>query len=171
MTQIPDKMARFKLPGKPLAKRLLRPFIYEEPISLDDKQLVIPGLGDMVGVVHAFMAIPYVVSIGAFIGWYASGLREPIALIVAVVSLVVALSMHYATKKMKHTQFTVFDREKGTVSFPKGLFSSGVMEGPWEDWSTRLWVQSTSVGAAQHTLSIVYFPTAAWTCSQLPCSV
>ena len=65
MTQKRDKMARFKLPGKPLPKRLLRPFIYEEPISIDDKQLVIPGLGDRVGVVIFLMAFPYVVALGS----------------------------------------------------------------------------------------------------------
>jgi hypothetical protein len=60
---------------------------------------------------------------------------------------------------MKHNQFTVFDREKGTISFPKGMFQKGTLEGLWEDWSARLWVQSTSVGAAQHTLSRVHLPT------------
>jgi hypothetical protein len=78
---------------------------------------------------------------------------------VTLLALIVAVTMHYASKRMKHNQFTIFDREKGTVTFPRGMFQSGVLEGPWEDWSARLWVQSTSVGAADHTLSLVHLPT------------
>ncbi|MCU7843221.1 MAG: hypothetical protein KZQ93_05210 [Candidatus Thiodiazotropha sp. (ex Monitilora ramsayi)] len=159
MAQKKQKKPFFKLPGKPLPKRLLRPFVYEEPVSLDDKRLVILGLGDRVEAIQGFMILPYVIALGGGVGWFATGFREPIALIVAIVALAIALLMHYASKRMKHNQFTVFDREKGTVSFAKGLFSSGLLEGPWEDWSARLWIQSTSVGAAQHTLSIVHLPT------------
>jgi hypothetical protein len=147
------------MPGKPLPKRVLRPFIYGEPVSIDDKQYVILGLGDRVEFVIFLMAFPYVIALGGGLGWLATGLREPIALIVAIAALIVAITMHYASKRMKHNQFTVFDREKGIVSFPKGLFSSEVTEGPWEDWSARLWIQSTSVGAPQHTLSLVHLPT------------
>ncbi len=53
-----------KLPGKPLPKRLLRPFIYEEPVSIDDKQYVILGLGDRVGIVEGLMIFPYVIALG-----------------------------------------------------------------------------------------------------------
>ncbi len=154
-----NKRLWFKLPGKPLPKRLLRPFVYGEPVSIDDKQYVILGLGDRVEFVIFLMAFPYVIALGGGVGWLATGLREPIALIVAIVALVIALTMHYVSKRMKHNQFTVFDREKGTITFPKGMFQRGVLEGPWEDWSARLWVQSTSVGAADHTLSLVHLPT------------
>jgi hypothetical protein len=77
---------------------------------------------------------------------------------ITLLALIIGVTMHYASKHMKHNQFTVFDREKGTVTFPKGMFQRGVLEGPWEEWSARLWVQSTSVGAAQHTLSLVHLP-------------
>jgi hypothetical protein len=48
---------------------------------------------------------------------------------------------------------------KALSAFWKGLFSSEVTEGPWEDWSARLWVQSSYAGAAEHTLSLVHLPT------------
>jgi hypothetical protein len=138
---------------------MLRPFVYGEPVSIDDKQYVILGLGDRVGVVIFLMAFPYAIAFGGALFWAAFHFNQPIALSVSLISLAIALTMHYASKRMKHNQFTVFDREKGIVSFPKGLFSSEVTEGPWEDWSARLWIQSTSVGAPQHTLSLVYLPT------------
>lgn len=153
------KKLLYKLPGKPLPKRLLRPFSYGEPVSLDDKQYVILGLGDRVGIVEGLMIIPYVIAVGGGLGWFATRLQEPIALIVAIVALVVAITMHYTSKRMKHNQFTVFDREKGTVTFPRGMFQKGVLEGPWENWSARLWVQSSYAGAAEHTLSLVHLPT------------
>jgi hypothetical protein len=58
------KKLLYKLPGKPLPKRLLRPFSYGEPVSIDDKQYVILGLGDRVGVVEFLMAFPYVIALG-----------------------------------------------------------------------------------------------------------
>lgn len=78
---------------------------------------------------------------------------------IATIALIIGIAMHYVSTRIKHNQLTIFDREKGTVTFPKGLFSPGNYEGPWGDWSARLWIQSTSVGAAQHTLSIVHLPT------------
>jgi hypothetical protein len=162
------KRRRFKLPGKPLPKRLLRPFVYGEPVSIDDKQYVILGLGDRVGVVEFLMAFPYVISLGGgviiAISWFSQKVTSwsdfdiPLPEI-TLIALIIGVAMHYASKQMKHNQFTVFDRDKGLVSFPKGLFSNEVTEGPWEDWSARLWIQSTSVGAPQQTLSLVYLPT------------
>jgi hypothetical protein len=153
------KKLLYKLPGKLLPKRLLRSFIYEEPVSIDDKQYVILGLGDRVGVVEFLMAFPYVIALGGGVIWSAFHFNQPIALSVSLVSLAIALTMHYTSKRMKHNQFTVFDREKGTITFPKGMFQKGVLEGPWEDWSARLWVQSSYAGAAEHTLSLVHLPT------------
>ncbi len=167
MTAQKTKRRRSKMPGKPLPKRLLRPFIYGEPVSIDDKQYVILGLGDRVGVVQGLMIFPYVIALGGAIiaiSWLSQKVTSwsdfdiPLPEI-TLLSLIIALIMHYASKRMKHNQFTVFDREKGIVSFPKGLFSSEVTEGPWEAWSARLWIQSTSVGAPQHTLSLVHLPT------------
>jgi hypothetical protein len=54
----------YKLPGNPLPKRLLRPFSYGEAVSINDKQYVILGLGDRVGVVRGFMIFPYVIALG-----------------------------------------------------------------------------------------------------------
>jgi hypothetical protein len=160
MTKNRKKKLWFKLPGKPLPKRLLRPFSYGEPFSLDDKQYVILGLGVRVGIVEGLMIIPYVIAVGGGLGWFATRLQEPIALIVAIVAMVVAITMHYVSKRMKHNQFTIFDREKGTVTFPRGMFQKGVLEGPWEDWSARLWVQSFYAGAAEHTCPLFICPPA-----------
>jgi hypothetical protein len=64
MTKKRSKKLWFKLPGKPLPKRLLRPFSYGEPVSIDDKQYVILGLGDRVGIVTGLMIFPYVIALG-----------------------------------------------------------------------------------------------------------
>jgi hypothetical protein len=162
------KKLLYKLPGKPLPKRLLRPFSYGEPVSLDDKQYVILGLGDRVGVVVGLMIIPYVIAAGGgliiAISWISQKVTSwsdfdiPLPE-VTLLALIIAVAMHYASKRMKHNQFTVFDREKGTVTFPRGMFQKSVLEGPWEDWSARLWVQSSYAGAAEHTLSLVHLPT------------
>jgi len=126
---------------------------------MDDKQFVILGLGDRVGWVKFLMGFPYVVALGGGIGWFVTEFREPKALYVALVALVLALTIHYISTRMKHNQFTVFDRELGTVHFPKGLFSSKVYEDPWEDWSARLVVASTSVGVPEHNLFLLHKPT------------
>jgi hypothetical protein len=43
---------------------LLRPFPYGEPVSIDDKQYVILGLSDRVGIVTGLMIFPYVIALG-----------------------------------------------------------------------------------------------------------
>lgn len=147
-----------KLVGKPLPKRVLRPFVYVEPFSLDDKRYVFVSTADGAGFIMAFSVLMYVVVAGAGLLSVISKFREPVAIAVTIIAFVVALALHYQARAMKPRKFAVFDREAGTVQQPRGVFTKKVIEAPWDEWSGRLWVQSTYSGIPRHALSLVHRP-------------
>lgn len=147
-----------KLVGKPLPKRLLRPFFYREPFSLDDERYVVVSSLDGSTYVFVLMGIMYVVAAGAGLGSVISRFREPVAIAVTVIALVIALALHYRFRTMEPRKFAVFDRKGGTVQLPCGVFSKKVIEAPWHEWSGRLWLESSSTGVGRHILSLVHLP-------------
>jgi hypothetical protein len=62
--QARKKVPFMKLPGKPLPKRLLRPFVVLDHESIDDKRLVRMSMRDRTIVLQIFMIFPYLTAIG-----------------------------------------------------------------------------------------------------------
>lgn len=152
------KVPWIKLVGKPLPKRLLRPFLLVEPISLDRERYVFVSGADGSNYVFVMMGIMYVVAGGAALGSVISKFREPVAIAMALIALIVALLLHYRFRTMKPRKFAVFNREAGTVQQPAGVFSKTVVEAPWDEWTGRLWVMSSTTGIPRHVLSLVHIP-------------
>lgn len=153
-----NKTSWIKLVGKPLPKRLLRPFFYLEPVSLDDKRYVIVSRADRANYVFAIMGIMYVAAAGSGLGMVISKFREPVVIAVSVITFIIALAFHYKLRSMKPQRFVVFDRVAGTVRQPEGVISKRIIEAPWEEWSGRLWLMSTNTGIPHHVLSLVHRP-------------
>jgi hypothetical protein len=170
MTENSNKTPLFKHVGKPLPKRILRPFSYDPPYSIDDRKYKLIDINDRGHSIYGWIVFPYLVAFGGLlivvISWASGKVTKwshfdvPVPEL-TIVSFFVALLMHYFAKRLsKHpTKFRVFDREKGELSLYKGwLINKHLFTAPWEEWGARLWVASTSVGAAEHNLSLVHLP-------------
>jgi hypothetical protein len=152
---------RLKIPGKHLPKQIMRPFSL--PVashSLDEKQLVLVAEGDKRNWVNMLRGFAYVTCGGATLGWIATQFQEPIALSVAVIALVVSFALKHLENKLKPTRFIIFDRNKGTVSFPLALTSGGGRATlPWNEMAGRLSLGPTVAGETHHLLILVHINT------------
>jgi len=144
-----------KMPGIPLPKRVLRPFSYYENVRLDDKQYKLVAGHDKKEVSLVFMLLPILYAIWALIIWLADA--ETQYLIKSLVALSIVALMYIAGKKLKPKKFTVFDREKATVSIPRVFLPGPRVHAPWEDFAGRIILTSSSVGAPRHELLTIHY--------------
>lgn len=67
-------LKRMKIPGTVLPRRWLRPYFFEAPHRIDDKQYVIESLSSLKGGLHFVYGSLYLIAGGvAFLGWAAQG--------------------------------------------------------------------------------------------------
>lgn len=145
-----------KMPGIPLPKRILRPFSYYENIQLDDKQYVLVAGHDKKEVLRVIFIAPVLYAIWALIIWLVESETE--YLIKALIALGIAAFMYLAGKKLKPKKFTVFDREKGMVTIPRVFLPGPRLYAPWSEFTGRIILTSSSVGAARHELLLMHIP-------------
>jgi hypothetical protein len=152
---------RLKIPGKHLPKQIMRPFSL--PVashSLDEKQLALVAEGDKRNWVNMLRGFAYAFAAGGGATWAAFHFKEPIALSVAVIALVVSLALKHLENKLQPTRFIIFDRNKGTVSFPLALTSGGGRATlPWCEMAGRLSLGPTVAGETHHLLILVHINT------------
>jgi hypothetical protein len=127
-----------EIPGKPLPKRLLRPYWFEPPVRLDDKQYSYLNITDRksgLGMVYGFA---YIIATGACVGWIATGFTETTALLVTLICLAIALPIHSYAQKLEYDRFRIFDREKGVFISERGWFKKKTIEVPFHECEGRL---------------------------------
>jgi len=142
---------RCKLPGKPLPKRLLRPFLYYRGVRLDEKQYVQMAGGDKKLILGIIAAGLFSFGIIILFVWFVDDYSEDMFNVMTTLfSISIPLGLYSIFSKTK--KFLIFDREHGMVHQPKGLFSSDIISDQWEHWGARLQLSATSEGVSLHRL-------------------
>jgi hypothetical protein len=148
-----------KFGGKHLPKRLLRPFALPGYHRLDEKQLVLVAEGDKRNWVNMLRGFAYAFAAGGGLFWAAFHFKEPISLSVAVIALALSFLLKYLENTIKPTRFIIFDRDKGTVSFPiPRLSGGGRVTAPWSEYTGRLVLGAPVAGEARHLLMLIHSP-------------
>jgi hypothetical protein len=161
---------RLKIPGKHLPKQIMRPFSL--PVashSLDEKQLALVAEGDKRNWVNMLRGFAYATTFGAsgivVISWLSGKVDQwsdfdvPIPEI-AVIAFVLSILFKLIENKLQPTRFIIFDRNKGTVSFPLALTSGGGRATlPWCEMAGRLSLGPTVAGETHHLLILVHINT------------
>jgi len=142
--------------GKALPKRIMCPFVVLPHEHLDDKQYVLMASNDRLAFIEVLPVLILVVSIGAIIGWLATGSET--ALIVTLVSLVFSGIFYILEKTIKPTKFEIFDRESGMITIPRPFSKRIWISAPWEEWQGRIWLGASSVGVSNHHLMLTHTP-------------
>jgi len=160
-------MVLSKMPGTPLPKRLLRPFNYYESAYLDDKQYKLPSGHDKKEFFAVIWILPAVVFIGfllILLGVISTGDTKYwfdhntnfIPLFVG--SFLLTAIIYVLSKVVKNKKFTVFDRENGMVTIPRVFLPGPRLYVPWEEFTGRVILTSSYVGAARHELLLMHIP-------------
>lgn len=159
-------MVLSKMPGTPLPKRLLRPFTYYKSNDLDDKQYKIVVGHDKKEVFAVIWLLPAVVVFGGLLvligvvydgpdTWFDD---NPYFLPIFIFSVILTIIIKFASKKMKPKKFTIFDRENGMITIPSVFLPRPRLYRPWEEFTGRVILTSSSVGAPRHELLLMHIP-------------
>ena len=147
-----------KMPGIPLPKRILRPFSYYENVKLDDKQYVLVAGHDKKELLAVLIVIPGVLAFGSIVFLLATDFQESVYFYALIFSILLAVSLKLLSKRIKPKKFTVFDREKGMVTIPRVFLPGPRLYAPWSEFTGRIILTSSSVGAARHELLLMHIP-------------
>jgi hypothetical protein len=145
-----------RIPGKILPKRLLRPYFYEHPYRINDKQYVIASISSLKDGLHFVYGSLYIIAGGAALGWSATRFQEHIALSVVLICLAIAIPLQKYGKTLKRDRFRIYDREKGTVRREYGWFKLKYHEMTFWDSEAYLVSGSNQMGLMRHMLFLFH---------------
>ena len=145
-------------PGKPLPKKVLRPFICRVPAKLNKNEYVILSNSDKSIILDRLSFPGYGLGVLALIAWLVLDLSDFSNLYIAVGFISISFIMHVSSKLMKPGRYLIFNRKKSLISIPKGIFSNKRIEGPWDEWSARISSAASSVGMTRKNLLLVHIP-------------
>lgn len=127
-----------EIPGDPLPKRLLRPYWFEPPVRMDDKQYVYLNITDRksgLGMVYGFA---YIIALSTFVLGIAADGEFSGLFYATIICLCIAIPMHLYTRKLEYNRFRIFDREKGVFISERGWFKKKTIEVPFHECEGRL---------------------------------
>jgi len=145
-----------RIPGKILPKRLLRPYFYDHPYRIDDKQYVIASISSLKDGLHFVYGSLYLIAGGAaFLGWAAQG-DFPQLFYISAIALAIALPLHKYGKTLKRDRFRTYDREKGTIRREYGWFKLKYHEMTFWESEAYLVSGSNQMGLMRHMLFLFH---------------
>jgi hypothetical protein len=143
-----------RIPGTILPKRWLRPYFYEHPYRINDKQYVVASISSLKDGLHFVYGSLYLIAGGAaFLGWAAQG-DFPQLFYISAIALAIAIPLHKYGKTLKRDRFDIYDREKGTVRREYGWFKLKYHETPFWESEAYLVSAPNQMGLMRHMLLI-----------------
>jgi hypothetical protein len=127
-----------EIPGKPLPKRLLRPYWFEPPVRLDDKQYVNLNITDRKSGLGMIYGFAYLIAFACVFVWLLSPDDDMTVLYVSVVAFLLAIPTNLYAQKLEYDRFRIFDREKGVFISERGWFKKKTLEFPFHECEGRL---------------------------------
>jgi hypothetical protein len=143
---------KMRIPGTILPKRWLRPYFYDHPYRIDDKQYVIASISSLKDGLHFVYGSLYIIAGGAALGWSATRFQDLIALSVVLICLVIAIPLHKYGKTLKRNRFEIFDRERGVYHWEYGWFKLKYREIPFWKCEGYLVSAPNHMGLMRHML-------------------
>jgi hypothetical protein len=143
---------KMRIPGTILPKRLLRPYFYEHPYRINDKQYVTASISSLKDGLHFVYGSLYLLAGGVALEWSATLFRgkfEPWAILIC---LVIALPLHRYGKTLKRDRFEIFDRERGVYRWEYGWFKLKYREIPFWECEGYLVSAPNHMGLMRHML-------------------
>lgn len=147
-----------RLPGKPLPKKILRPFEYES-YGIDEKEYKFLSSVDTVIIFSALKIICYLIIVGAFIGWLAQDFDSKIEPFVILSALFCIICLKIYLSMIKPSRFIIFNRKNGQVFFPVGISGKKKFIYDWVDLEARIITGGSYVGAVRKKLMLTHLPT------------
>lgn len=142
--------------GTILPERWLRPYFYDHPYRIDDKQYVIASISSLKDGLHFVYGSLYMIAGGlAFLGWAAQG-DFPLPFYTSVIALSIAIPLHKYGKTLKRDRFRTYDREKGTIRREYGWFKLKYHEMSFWESEAYLVSGSNYMGLICHMLFLFH---------------
>jgi hypothetical protein len=143
-----------RIPGTILPKRWLRPYFYDHPYRIDDKQYVIASISSLKDGLHFVYGSLYLLAGGIALEWAATLFRGEFEPWLILICLVISLPLHKYGKTLKRDRFDIYDREKGTVRREYGWFKRKYHETPFWESEAYLVSAPNHMGLMRHMLLI-----------------
>ncbi|MEJ2267392.1 MAG: hypothetical protein P8X95_28530 [Anaerolineales bacterium] len=145
-----------RIPGTILPKRWLRPYFYDHPYRIDDKQYVIASISSLKDGLHFVYGSLYLLAGGVALEWAATLFRGEFEPWMILICLVIAIPLQKYGKTLKRDRFDIYDREKGTVRREYGWFKRKYHEMTFWDSEAYLVSGSNHMGLMRHMLFLFH---------------
>jgi len=141
-----------RISGTILPKRWLRPYLYDYPTKIDDKQYVIESLSSLKYGLHFIYGSLYLISVGLSLEWAATRFRGGFEPWLILICLVIAIPTHKYGKRLKQDRFEIYNRQTGMIRWEYGWFKHKYREIPFWECEGYLASGANHFGLMRHML-------------------
>lgn len=147
------KYGRFGYSGILLPKRVVRPFWTPAMVSIDDKRMVLEGVGRR-DFFFLLSGVSLIITIGGTVVWFILGAERSNGHYITIISLALCLIFYLWAKRTPVSWYEYFERDTGIFETRQG-FTNKRYRMNFSECEARLSTRPTYVGSINYSLNII----------------